>query len=182
MSGLSLILRKAPPTLYESKQISSILQLLSNASTTPFIDKDNKADINMCKDNVIAVLGSLIKSYANKFPEIINNTVRAHWLNQLPLLHDIIEGNTQQELLIDILSQDPGILVQDSNDLVRICQIYATYVIKRNIKMYQELIQKTKHSLLTIKDWSLFQQSSEYIWNNLTNSQRNALTYLLKND
>ncbi len=45
---------------------------------------------------------------------------------------------------------------------------------------YKEIVQKTKDLLIMIKNWIVFPGATDYLWNNLCDSHRNALTQLMK--
>lgn len=66
----------------------------------PFEEPIDKFYVNHCKDNTISALGTLLKIYSKKVPQILNEEVFNHWLNNLPLNHDKSEGKKQQLFLI----------------------------------------------------------------------------------
>jgi hypothetical protein len=75
---------------------------------------------------------------------------------------------------------NPAVLVSEAKDIVRICQIYAKFAMKRTEDKNGEALLKTKESLREISQWQLFAQSTDLIWNNLTHSQRTTISKLLK--
>ena len=115
--GLNLVSRKSPPGVLGQSEISHIMQILSNAFSSPFEDEDDMYYVNHCKDNVISALGNLLKCYSTQFPDILNKSIFGYWLSNLPLNTDKSEGDKQQEILIEILSQNPILLIRDAKDL-----------------------------------------------------------------
>lgn len=65
---------------------------------------------------------------------MLNSAVFGYWFANLPLNVDKIEGNAQQEFLIEVLSSHPELVVKDVNGLKQVCQIYAKFVMKRKDK------------------------------------------------
>jgi hypothetical protein len=100
-------------------------------------------------------------------------------MSYLPLNTDKIEGNTQHEFLLDILTKNPSILIKDVNDLKLVCEIFAKFVQKRKDREYKEEVAKTKQALMVVKDWSFFKENVDYLWASLTTSQRNILVTLM---
>jgi hypothetical protein len=103
------------------------------------------------------------------------------WLSNLPLNTDKIEGDEQQLVLMEFLRNSPGLLIKDRKDLLNICQIYAKFVAKRGDKQYKEIVAKTKESLLMMKEWSLFKDSSDFLWESLSYGQKRTLMRLISN-
>ena len=60
----------------------------------------------------MAALGVLLKHYAGKYPEVLHQDIFTKWLSELPLNTDKIEGDKQQEFLLEILTHDPSILIK----------------------------------------------------------------------
>lgn len=100
----------------------------------------------------------------------------------MPLNTDKEEGNIQQLFLIQLLDSSPDILVANAADLKKICECYAKFVGKRKKEEYKDVVDATRQSLKRLKEWSLFQQSADYLWNSLTPSQLNTLTSLVNGD
>ena len=61
-------------------------------------------------------------------------------------------------------------------------QIFAKFILKRKNKEFSEVVKKTKQSLEMMKEWSMFKENIDYLWANLSNSHKNALTQLMNSD
>ena len=83
---------------------------------------------------MISALGNLLKYFGNSYPTVLNQDIYKFWVSHLPLEADKEEGNEQQEILIEFLNACPGNLINETKDLLAICEIYARFVMKRGEK------------------------------------------------
>lgn len=177
--GLNLLLQKTPAGIFSKEQVTLLLQKLSNAFTKPYDNVCDKFYMNHSKDNVVSALGILLKKYSANYPDVLNQEVFGYWFSNLPLNTDKTEGNNQQEFLMELLASNPGMVVKEIKDLKHVCQIYAKFVMKRKDREFREIVQKTRQSLMLIKEWTLFKESTDYLWSSLSHSHRSALTQLI---
>lgn len=83
---------------------------------------------------MISALGSLLKHFGNAYPTVLHQEIYKFWVSHLPLEADKEEGNEQQEILIEFLNVCPASLINETKDLLAICEIYAKFVMKRGEK------------------------------------------------
>ena len=107
---------------------------MSNAFTTPFEEPLDKFYINFCKDNTVSTLGTLLKLFYKQVPQVLNEQVFNHWLSNLPLNNDKIEGKKQQAFLIDILEKDPSVIIKNAGSLKKVLEVFAKFISKRKSK------------------------------------------------
>jgi hypothetical protein len=163
--GLGLIFEKTPQDLIADQNVVDWTNDLMRSHSTPYDDdKEEKIYVAHCKDNIVAALGKLLKSCGPRFPHLLSSEIYQQWLHSLPLKYDETETDQQQDILIDILSNSPNLLVRDVDDLKKICEVFACYTALRSQEADSNTtLAKSKQCFSRMSEWSLFQRSSEYL-------------------
>lgn len=142
--GLGELLLKVPLELVSHENLLAWLDRLWQAYSAPYGADTEEDALQHSKENVVSAIGKFIFKCAPKFPHIFNKKMYASWLSELPLNSDQIEGDIQQGYLIGLLSSDPATVVQDRDDLKRVCEVYASFLKVRHNHENTAIIDLTK--------------------------------------
>ncbi len=86
---------------------------------------------------VISALGTLLKQYTSFHPTLLNIEVYNFWRRNSSLNTNKEEGKLQQEMLIEVIQKNPGLLIQQADDLIGVLDTYALFVMQKVGKKYR---------------------------------------------
>jgi hypothetical protein len=110
-------------------------------------------------------------------PQILTAAVYQKWLSSLPLRQDEQEQAKQHEILLEMLTSTPAVLLSDADGLKRILEIMADYLLLHPSDN-QDTLAKTKECFGNMAQWEIFQRSSNFLWDSLSLGQKTILAKL----
>lgn len=131
-----------------------------------------------CRDNGVAAIGKIIKAHSSVFD---SRPAIGFWIHFLPLRHDKEEGMVQNELLTDIMREQPDLILGNAKleGLQKVLAIYGD--ISANKKLYNDTIAlKIKNHVALLKGDPFFLENVNAIWQSLSQKQRDSLTEFVK--
>ena len=109
------------------------LKAIVEISTAPLPPKSSGFEQKSVLENCVSAQGKIIKALWNVLsPEIITKWLNT-WLQGLPLIHDHKEGIVNLEMLIQILQTKAETLLNSTENVAKICEIFATVYQKKKI-------------------------------------------------
>ena len=145
--GIGILAQSTPTGVMNAETVQVWLEALYTAVKIPKGSEKEKT-YGHCRDNGVASIGKIVKSHASVFDPRL---ALSFWIHFLPLRHDKDEGMMQNELLLDIMREQPDLILGNDKlgGVQKVLSIYGD--IAGNKKLYNEAIagkMKDKVSLL----------------------------------
>lgn len=104
---------------------------------------EDKEEFEMTKENVISAVGKMLKVCWVNLPRDRLFTLLGYWLDNLPLVKDIIEGVIQHNFFTDIILAEPDFVLGPSfENLPKVLRIIAMLFYEQKLLTTKEMMEK----------------------------------------
>jgi hypothetical protein len=83
---------------------------------------------------------------------------------------------------LTLLDQTPETFISAKEDIFKLLMMFARYFSRRMNRTDERVLKNktgTKKFLFNVREWPIFQENSEFLWNNLPANQKTILTQLM---
>jgi hypothetical protein len=83
---------------------------------------------------------------------------------------------------LTLLDQTPETFISAKEDIFKLLMMFARYFSRRMNRTDERVLKNktgTKKFLFKVREWPIFQENSEFLWNNLPANQKTILTQLM---